>query len=109
MILVGPSIYLQRIPWLRLVEIAHDRFLLSIPSGTPVESLELALFDLAESVPKSESMERQAVEQLRQLMSGLRRGRTIAKAEVMFIDTSRAVGLLDLDPAPRRAGGAKPN
>jgi hypothetical protein len=98
MILVGPSRYLQSIPWLRLVQVAHDRFLLSVTSGTPVESLELALFDLVETVPKSEFRERRLIEQLRHLMSGLRRGQTIAKAEMLFIDTSRAGGLLDRDP-----------
>ena len=46
MILIAPSLYLRRIPWLRLVEIAPARFLLSMPSGTPVDSLELALIDL---------------------------------------------------------------
>ena len=50
-ILVGVSRCLRQIPWLRLVEVAPARFLLSIPSGTPVELLEIALDDLREAVP----------------------------------------------------------
>ena len=33
---------LKRIPFLKLIEIAPARYLLTIPSGTAVESLEVA-------------------------------------------------------------------
>lgn len=48
-ILVGPSRALKRIRGLRLVEVAPARFLLTVPSGTPVESFEISLMDLIES------------------------------------------------------------
>src|SRR5215813_2963652 len=38
-ILVGPSKLLQKIRWLRLVEVAPMRFLLTIPLGALVDSL----------------------------------------------------------------------
>ena len=42
----------RKTPWLRLIELTPTRYLLSIPSGTPVESLEVALHDLLEvSIP----------------------------------------------------------
>src|SRR5690349_18001779 len=41
-ILVGPTRSLRQIEWLRLFEVAPFRFLLIIPSGTSVDSLELA-------------------------------------------------------------------
>src|SRR4051794_4340788 len=44
-ILVGPSRCLQHIPWLRTIEVAPRRYLLTIPPGTAVDSLELALLD----------------------------------------------------------------
>ena len=89
-ILVGPSLCLQKISWLRLVEIAPTRFLLSIPSGTPADSLELALNDLLETLPASEVAERTIIKDLRSLIRGLRLERSMSKAEMFFVDT-RAV------------------
>ncbi|MGH7365051.1 MAG: hypothetical protein ACREK9_01460, partial [Candidatus Rokuibacteriota bacterium] len=40
LIVVGHSRYLQRIPGLGLAELAPGRFILTVPSGTPVDSLE---------------------------------------------------------------------
>jgi hypothetical protein len=86
-ILVGPSFYLQRIPGLRLMEVAPARFLLSFPSGTPVDSLEVALDDLTEEIPLSEVAERSIVENLRQLIRSLRQGRNVTKSEMLFVHT----------------------
>jgi hypothetical protein len=86
-ILVGPSRCLRQIPWLRLVEVAPGRFLLSIPSGTPVDSLEIALHDLLETVPPADARERAILERLHALMRRLRRGRSVSKAEMLFVDT----------------------
>jgi len=87
-ILVGASRCLRQIPWLRLVEVAPARFLLSIPSGTPVDSLEIALDDLREAVPPADARERAILEQLHALIRTLRRGRSVSKAEMLFVDTS---------------------
>lgn len=87
-ILVNASQYLRQIPWLRLVEVAPARFLLSIPSGTPVESLEIALDDLLEMVPPAEIRERTILERLHGLIRSLRRGRSVSKAEMLFVDTN---------------------
>lgn len=86
-ILVGASRSLRQIPWLRLVEVAPARFLLSIPSGTPVESLEIALHDLLEAVPPVDTRERAILEGLHALIRTLRRGRNVSKAEMLFVDT----------------------
>src|SRR5450759_23990 len=43
LIVVSPSQALKRIPFLKLIEIAPARHLLTIPSGTAIESLEVAL------------------------------------------------------------------
>ena len=85
-ILVGASRYLRQIPWLRLVELAPGRLLLSIPSGTPVESLEIAVHDLLETVSTAESRERAILEGLHALIRRLRRGRSLSKAEMLFVD-----------------------
>jgi hypothetical protein len=88
MILVSPSVYLRLIPWLRLAEVTPQRYLLSMPSGTQMDSLELALVDLIESVPSSEVRERSIIKELRRLIRDLRSRRKITKAEMLFIDTA---------------------
>jgi hypothetical protein len=88
-ILVGPSRYLKRIKWLRLVEVAPMRYLLTIPSGTAVDSLELALVDMLENVKSLDEWERSILEQLRDLMRTSRVGENLYKAELLFIDTKR--------------------
>src|SRR5262249_29456524 len=92
-ILVGPSRHLKRIKWLRLVEIAPMRYLLTIPSGTAVDSLELALVDLLENVKSLDEWERSMLEQLRELMRTSRVGENLYKAELLFIDTKQLSSL----------------
>ena len=50
LIVIGPSRGLRAIPWLRLVEIAPARYLLALPPGTSVDSLEVAVLDKAEEL-----------------------------------------------------------
>ncbi|MBI2997699.1 MAG: hypothetical protein HYY46_04480 [Deltaproteobacteria bacterium] len=92
-ILVGPSRYLQKIKWLRLVEVAPTRFLLTIPSGTAVDSLEVAIMDLLENLEPHDKWERSILERLRDLMRTLRLGGKLSKAEFLCIDTKH-LGLL---------------
>jgi hypothetical protein len=91
-ILVGPSRYLQKIKWLRLVELAPMRFLLIIPSGTPVDSLEVAIIDLLENLEPHEEWEKSILQQLRDLIRHLRLGGKLFKAELLFIDTRTIKG-----------------
>ncbi len=88
-IVVGQCRSLREIPWLQMVEIAPARNLLIIPSGTPVESLEVAILDLIENLQEPESHERPLLEELRRQLSGLRRNRRISKAEIIFFNTSQ--------------------
>src|SRR5215467_1428634 len=101
-ILVGPSQYLKRIKWLRLVEIAPMRYLLTIPSGTAVDSLELAIIDLLEKVKSLEEWERSLLEQLRDLMRTLRGEDKVYKAELLFIDTKGLSSLTSQPPESKR-------
>jgi hypothetical protein len=86
-ILVSASQCLKQIPWLRLIEVAPTRFLLSVPSGTPVESLEIALDDLRDVVPSADTRERRILDGLHALIRRLRRGRSVSKEEILFVDT----------------------
>ena len=101
-ILVGPSRYLKRIKWLRLVEIAPMRYLLTIPSGTAVDSLELAVVDLLENVKLLDEWERSILEQLRDLLRTLRVGDKLYKEELLFIHTKGHSSLTSEPPESKR-------
>lgn len=88
-IVIGPSKILRKIPWLHMVEIAPTRYLLSLSTGTPVESLEVAIMDLIENLPPEETEERLLLEELRKCLSHQRRGKTMSKGELLFIDVGR--------------------
>jgi hypothetical protein len=85
-ILVGPCRILHEIKGLRLVEVAPTRFLLAIPLGTSIDSLELAVTDLLED-KKLDDRERLTLNELRALIKHLRRQGVVSKAEMLFIDT----------------------
>jgi hypothetical protein len=91
-IIVGPSRYLQKIKWLRLVEVAPMRYLLVVPSGTAIDSLEVAIIDLLENLEQGEEWEKATLEQLRDMMRSLRLGGKLSKAELLFIDTTTMKG-----------------
>jgi hypothetical protein len=86
-ILVGPMRSLERIGLLRLVEGAPRRFLLTVPSGTAVEALEMELLDVMESLPASEEPERPGLEKLRRILSQQRKKKTVSKREFLLIGT----------------------
>jgi hypothetical protein len=88
-IFVGPSRTLRRIDWLRLFEVAPSRYLLIIPTGTPVDSLELALIDLLEEV-QGDTWETAVVQRLRALIGALRRGSEVSKAELLLVQKLKA-------------------
>jgi hypothetical protein len=89
-IVIGPSQLIQRIQWLRLVEIAPLRFLLTIPPGTSVDSVELALVDLLQSLKAHEDWERSILMALRDLMRRLRMEGKLSKGELLFVETKRS-------------------
>lgn len=85
-ILIGPTKALRLIPWLRLAEVAPERFLLVVPPGTPVESLEVAIMDLLEGLSSANLKERPMLEELRQVINHHRRHAGVSKAELLFIN-----------------------
>ncbi len=82
-IIVPPSQFLASIEWLQLIEISPLRFLLAIPTGTPVESLEIAIMDHLEH--SSESAEKGLLVDLRQKLSLYRRMKGLTKGEILYI------------------------
>ena len=86
-ILIGPMRSLDRIDLLRLVEVAPRRFLLTVPSGTAVESLEMEIMDIMENLPANEEPERPGLEKLRRILSQQRKKKTVSKREFLLIGT----------------------
>lgn len=84
-ILVRPLASLGRVELLQLVQVAPDRCLLTIPSGTPVESLEMVILDAMEELPPGEEAERPILEKLRRLLTQQRRKKTLLKREFLLI------------------------
>jgi hypothetical protein len=101
-IVVGPSRYLQKIEWLRLVEVAPMRFLLILPSGTPVDSLEVAIIDLLEDLGPHDEWEKSVLQQLRDLIRDLRLRGKLSRAELLLIDTGTIKGSGLVRPFPKR-------
>ncbi|MGH8647536.1 MAG: hypothetical protein ACREX4_24975 [Gammaproteobacteria bacterium] len=99
-IIVGPSRLLQKIKWLRLVEVAPMRFLLTIPLGTSVDSIEVAITDLLEDAKSYDDWEHSILSQLRDLIQRLRRRGQLSKAEMLFIDTRAMGARTDAEPDP---------
>jgi hypothetical protein len=88
LIVVGSSLVLRQIPWLRLIEIAPARYLLTVPSGTPIEALEVALRDLAHGPEHEKSpRETQVLDDLLDLIGQHRRSMRLSKAELLIVDT----------------------
>jgi hypothetical protein len=88
LIVVGPCKVLKQIPRLKLIEITRARYLLTVPSGTPVEALEVDLRDLLHSsdIQKSER-ETAVLGELLNLIGQQRRTQRLSKAEILIIDT----------------------
>ena len=89
LIVVGPSHALKRIAWLKLIEIAPARYLLTLPSGMPSESLEVTLSDLLKD-PDIQHNERERIilQELINLIGHQRRTQCISKEEVLIINSN---------------------
>ena len=85
LIVVGPSRSLRSIPWLRLVEITPTRYLLAIPPGTAVDSLEVAILDKAESDAGEDPYERSLLMNLYRVLRASRQRQAVTKAEILFV------------------------
>jgi hypothetical protein len=85
-ILVANSRYLRTIPWLRLVEVAPAKNLLTVPPGTPIEKLEITIGDLLDDLHADDPVEHDLLESLRKCLSGSRRKQMVTKGEILFIE-----------------------
>lgn len=89
LIIVGPSKALSKIHWLRRIEISPTRYLLVLPSGLSVESMELAIIELMENIDSDDQDEYSLLKELRRIISYQRRENTISKGEIVFVNTPK--------------------
>jgi hypothetical protein len=85
LIVVSFSEALSRIPGLQLIRISPDRYIISIQSGTAVDSLELALLDLIDHMSVSEITDLVILKKLREMLKKIRRKQGVTKAEILFV------------------------
>lgn len=85
MFVVGPCRALRRIPFLRMVEVAPARYLLTVRPGTSSGDLEVALADVVEDLPGSEKQERALLSSLLEHLRHHRRKENLSRAEVLFV------------------------
>ena len=87
-ILVSNSEQLKRLPWLRLIEVAPARHLISIRPGTSIESIEVAMQDILEDMPENNYADREMLEMLMQIIRASRRTKTTMKEEILLVATN---------------------
>ena len=68
-----------------MAEIAPTRYLLTLPSGTGLEALELAISDTLDDIPEEEAWEQALLRELLCILRDLRRSQRYFKAEMIFV------------------------
>ena len=88
-ILVNFCAPLNDLPWLRLIEVAPARHLISIQPGTSIESIEVALHDLLEDLPADDLRDREILQELMHVVRSSRRSNAASKEEILFLSVPR--------------------
>ena len=91
-ILVGHSKRLAGLPWMRLVEVAPGRHLISVRPGTTIESMELALRDLLEEMSGGGDGERVVLEALLGIVRSKRRAKAATMEEILVVTLGGEAG-----------------
>ncbi len=88
LLVVGPSEYLKKIPFLRLVEVAPARFILALDKGNDFKNLEIALNDLIDDASNTHAKDRVLLEQLLEHVRRLRKAEKVTMAEIVLVKLS---------------------
>jgi hypothetical protein len=86
LILVGPSKALRGIPFLHLIEVARERFLLALDPGHDFHDLEIAIRDMLDETAARETKERELLERLLQAIKQVRKAEKVSMAEILFVN-----------------------
>lgn len=77
---------LNNVAWMKMIQIAPARYLLTVEPGTPIEKVEVSLMDLIDEANRSAPQGVPMLETLRATLGKLRRDGKVSKAEVLLID-----------------------
>lgn len=89
LLILGPSAALRTIPWLQMVEIKPARFLISVPAGTGIAELEVAILDLLEALPEEQVQEKAMLTELRHQLALARRQNLMSSREILLVSRSK--------------------
>lgn len=85
--IVGSNTLLTKIKWLKLVQVAPGRNLITIPPGTSLELLEVTILELIEKMSSDESMDKDLLEEFCKYVGRLRRNKKMSTVEILIVDT----------------------
>jgi hypothetical protein len=85
LLVVGRCEALMRIPFLHLVEVAPDRFLLALDPGNDFRTLEIAVQDMLDDLPNDANPERELLMQLLAHIRQMRKSARVSMAEILFV------------------------
>ncbi len=83
LVVIGPSRTLQKLTFLRLVEVAPSRYLLTFEQGHDFHNLEIAIIDALED--EKNERERKLLSELLDHIKGLRKSKRVSMAEILVI------------------------
>jgi hypothetical protein len=85
LIVVGPTSLLSKIPFLHLVEVSPQRFILALERGHDFRSLELAISDLISDSPGIPEREQDLLNRLVEEIRKLRKNAKVSMAEILLV------------------------
>lgn len=84
LVVIGPSRALREMPFLRLVEVAPERYLLAFEKGHNFHSLEIAILDALDE-EQYQKRERELLTQLLHHIKALRKSQRVSMAEILVV------------------------
>lgn len=85
LLVIGPCEPLRSIPFLHLVEVSPDRFVLALDPGNDFKTLEIAVQDVLEDLPEDALHERELILQLLGQIRQVRKSDRVSMAEILFV------------------------
>jgi len=88
LLMVPSTPILNRLEWIRLIEVSPGRFLVTLEPGTSNEKIEVALSDLIEGGAAQSPVELQTLLAIRKHLTQMRRSDAISRAEILVFQAS---------------------
>lgn len=85
LLVVGPCASLRKIPFLHLIEVAPERFIMALDPGNDFRALEIALQDVLDDVGGGKVQERQLITDLLEHVRLLRKSQRVSMGEILFV------------------------